>query len=329
MKKTTLFVGDCDQTVAQTACQFDHNAVLINSDNYEKFLYAEDKFTAYTALADLPTDLSIFYKLLTIADCIKYCPPKIWSDNKTLDVDNPDSSIQGLTELFLHAVNKFKNNVSGLNLSNYIDCYSELADQRQTSDKQLWVVGCSTTYGVGVDATERYGHLLHRRLNLPVSFLAKISSSISWAADQILRSDICSNDIVVWGLTEVNRLTLWNEFENKSVHINAASKFDNNIFPADLVYGMLTHKTNFFIAIQKILEVVNFCNKLQIKLLIVNIHSSESLNLHLRTIKEFFPYTNQLGNFVDLGTDNQHPGPLQHQAYADFCHSALKKLQYI
>lgn len=327
MKKITLFVGDCDSTIAQIAQQFDNSAVLIDCNNYEKFLCANDGFTGYTSLAEFPNDRSTFYNVLTVADSIRYCPPTHWSDNKTIDVEYPESSIQGTTEFFLHTINKFKSNVIGLNFPNIIDCYTELEDQRQTSGQQLWVVGCSTTAGVGVDPKNRYGNILTQSLNLPMSLLAQRSTSISWAADQILRSDIRANDIVVWGLTSENRLTLWDDLENKAVHV--ASTSNTKLFSTDIINRLLAHKINFVAAIQKILEVVNFCNKLKIKLLIINIHSSNSLNLHLHTVKEFFPYIYPHDKFIDIGNDNQHPGPLQHQAYADFCHSALKQLQYI
>ena len=113
MKKNKLFVGDCDISVAQTAKQFDSDAVLINSNNYEYFLNTCNKFTGYTSVADLPKDLSIFYNLLNTVDSIKYCPPKFWSDGKVADLKDITSSIQGITEFYLYAVNKIKNNVDG------------------------------------------------------------------------------------------------------------------------------------------------------------------------------------------------------------------------
>jgi hypothetical protein len=328
MKKITLFVGDCDTTIAKISQQFDNRAVLIDCTNYKKILENNNsEFTGYTSLAEFPNDRLTFYNVLTAADSIRYCPPTQWSDNKIFDIEYPELSMQGTTEWFLYTINKVKNNVIGLDLPNVIDCYSELENQRQSADQQLWAVGCSTTAGVGVEPSECYGNILNKSLNLPISFLARRSTSISWAADQILRSDIRANDIVIWGLTSENRVTLWDDLENKPVHV--ASTSNTKIFSTDVINRLLAHKTNFFVAVQKILEVVNFCNKLKIKLLIINIHSSNSLNLHLHTIKEFFPYIYPADKFIDTGTDNQHPGPLQHQAYADFCHSALKQLQYI
>jgi hypothetical protein len=332
MKKITLFVGDCDPSIAQAAQQFDSDAILVDCNNYENFLNATNEVTGYTSLADLPKDVSVFYKLLDAADFIRYCPPVTWSDNSTTNFKNMYSSIQGITEFYLCVFAKLKNNVDGLDTYNFnIAPYLELVDERKTKNTQLWIAGCSTTAGSGVKDSERYGEVLGKLLNLPVSFLAKAGTSISWAADQIIRSDITAGDIVVWGLTEENRLTIWSEINNRPVHVNVHQlHLDSTGFSSDAITQLLVHDTNFFTAIQKISEVINFCNKIQAKLLIINIHLSDLLCLHLiHNIKEFFLYLFPSGLPIDLGSDQGHPGPKQHQAYADFCQSALKTLHYI
>jgi hypothetical protein len=322
MKKITLFVGDCDTSVAHAAVQFDPDAVLVDFNNYKNFISEQEEITGYTSLADLPKDLKVFYTLLSAADSIRYCPPKIWSDGKSIDYNNLTSSIQGLTELYLIAVNKLKNNVCGLDLSGYsIDKFLKLQDLRKTDKKQLWVVGCSTTAGVGVDEHTRYGYLISKFLNLPVSFLAKTSTSISWAADQILRSDIRFGDVVVWGLTDEDRLTLWNNSQSTLAHINSNTQvnYTELDLSSNFINKLLIHKTNMFVAIQKIHEVVNFCNKNGAKILIINIHSSNLLNAYLSNMKEFCFYLRPENCYADLGSDGLHPGIEQHKLYAEFC----------
>lgn len=331
MKKNTLFVGDCGESLCQTAKQFDSEAVLINQDNFTNFINSTSSVTGYTSLADLPKDLSVFYNLLNCADKIVYCPPVNWSDQKTINLEDPTNSIQGLTEYYLYVINKNKNNVVGLDLSNFDSSpYINLKTGRPSNDQSLWIVGCSTTAGIGVDDNERYGVLLSKRLNLPVSFLADSGSSITWAADQILRSDIREQDIVVWGLTSEHRLIFWNPSANELMHVHSHSE---NIEQLELshktINRLLVHKTNLLSAIQKIHEVSNFCNKIKANLLIFNVHSSNTLNLHLNNVNEFLVYLSTFDKYIDIGNDNKHPGPKQHQAYADFCHSALKQLQYI
>lgn len=331
MKKITLFVGDCNESLCQTAKQFDSEAVLIDQSNFTNFTNSTSGFTGYTSLADLPKDLSVFYDLLNCADEIVYCPPNSWSDQKTVNLEDPTNSIQGLTEYYLYVTSKNKNNVVGLDLSNFDSTpYINLKTDRPSNDRSLWVVGCSTTAGIGVDDNERYGVLLSKRLNLPVSFLADPGSSINWAADQILRSDIQEQDIVVWGLTSEDRMSFWNPSTNKLMHVHSHSKDVEQLkLSYKTINQLLVHETNLLSAIQKIYEVSNFCNKIKAKLLIFNIHSSNTLNLHLNNVKEFLVYLSTSNKYIDVGNDNRHPGPKQHQAYADFCHSALKQLKYI
>lgn len=333
MKKITLFVGDCDESLAIAAKQLDGAAVLIDSTNYKKFQTAISEYTAYTSLADLPKDPKILYEVLLTADLIYYCPPQQWSDQKNIDLENFTNCMQGLTEFYLHAVNKIKNNVIGLNFSLCKpEDYLKLLDLRKSSNSQLWVVGCSTTAGVGVEKNQTYGYLLSQKLNLPISTLATPGSSISWAADQILRSDIQENDIVVWGLTSENRLTFWDEDTKSVSHLlpNIPNNHKlNTDLPKSLLEKLLVHKTNFFTSVQRIFEVVNFCKKTKAKLLMFNIHSSHLLNISLCNTKEFFIYVHEPYTYADTGTDNQHPGPIQHKLYADFCQQQLKNLNYI
>ena len=138
---------------------------------------------------------------------------------------------------------------------------------------------------------QTYGYLLSQKLNLPISTLATPGSSISWAADQILRSDIQENDIVVWGLTSENRLTFWDEDTKSVSHLlpNIPNNHKlNTDLPKSLLEKLLVHKTNFFTSVQRIFEVVNFCKKTKAKLLMFNIHSSHLLNISLCNTKEFF-----------------------------------------
>jgi hypothetical protein len=333
MKKQTLFVGDCDNTLASMAIAHDPTAVLIDSANYQQFVDADCEFTGYTSLADLPKELSAFYQLLESVTDIVYCPPATWSDRKTVDVDNVTDSIQGLTEYCLYVVHKSNGNVCGLDLKKYnSNKFLKLPNARSSNARCLWIAGCSTTAGVGVESEQKYGTLLSDSLNLPVAFLAEPGASISWTAGQILRSDIRTNDIVVWGLTHPDRLSFWSEQEDQAIHINSQSTnqlIEKINLNSRTVNQLLIHKTNLVTALQKINEVVNFCHKIQAKLLIFNIHSTDSLNIHLGNINEFFVCPLHNNGYIDIGNDNRHPGPKQHQAYAKFCQATLKKLQYI
>ena len=332
----TLFVGDVGEYLAKLAKTHNPAAFLIDHSNYCEFLknIPKSQVTVYTSLGDLPNDLTIFNKIVSCATTIIYSPPTAWSDCKTLDLDKISNSIQGLTEFLLHINNKINKNVINLNLSQYNDQpYLALEDIRKSNDPQLWIVGCSFSHGVGVDANKRYGHILGKKLNLSVSYLTNGGTSICWAADQLLRSDIQKGDIVVWGLTNEYRFARWSDIAEELIHFTSVSYPEQIIkttFSKSTINKLLVDKNNFSSAIQAVNQVNNFCKKIKAKLLIIGLMQTDALTMHLNKLTTYFPYYNVNSlDVIDVGSDNMHPGPLQHQLYADFCQSALKQLNYI
>lgn len=314
-----VFFGDASETCANSALAHDPGAFLLDQSNFKRiFNDFTFKGTVYTSLGDLSKNINEIIDLLLRADKIFYVD---W--NETINKNSITESARGFTHVILHLVSRYKNNVYNLELS-YCNplSYLVLSDNRKTNKRQLWVAGCSISHGTGVDPDERYGQLLSNKIDLSVSFLTHPGSSIDWAADQILRSDIQKNDIVIWGLTGEERLPLWNN--NMLLHANTINCFIENI---DLSKVLLSNHV-YYSAYTHIYQVVNFCKKIQAKLLIFGILNSSTVSLNLNNLKNFIQY-NTFNKLLDTGTDNQHPGPKQHQAYADFCHSALKKLQYI
>jgi hypothetical protein len=319
-----IFFGDNDVELSKIATSADTTAFLLTSENYIDYVNGLDFTTAYTGLADLPKDISLVLKILDLADTITYCPPAVWSSN----------GIQEYTEFLLLMFNRFKNNVINLDINNLnFSKYVTLADTRQDNKKQLWVAGCSISHGVGVTSENRYGELLSKKLNLPVLYLTQPGSSIEWAADQILRSDVQENDIVVWGLTSEYRFPYWNNKIDKVGHI-AQSVIDsgtNFTLDRSVVKQLICNDNHLqYQAIIHIFQVINFCKKVNAKLLILGLLTSHLSVLFLNNIKEFFPYFNTSSlDYIDYGTDNHHPGTKQHQAYAEYCYQSLKKLNYI
>ena len=198
-KGLILFVGDVNNTTAQAALSYDPTAFLIDHSNYQNTFTSA---VAYTSLGDLPNDSTAIYRLFDQAKQLVYVPESnIWSDGKSLEVDNVSDSMQGLTEIMLASFFKEKQNVENLDFSKYSpDYYLKLADVRKTNDAQLWISGCSNSHATGVAESERYGQLIANELGKQVSFLTCPGSSIEWQADQIIRSDIQAGDIVIWGL---------------------------------------------------------------------------------------------------------------------------------
>ena len=338
MSKITLFVGDVDDLVSASAKMHCADARLLDQKNYLTIfdVHPQD-ITMYTSLGDLPKDLTIVYQIFNHATEIIYCnKDSIWSDRHQLDIDNVTESMQGLTEYMLAQINKTSNKVKNLDLKKYqSDAYTLLIAQRSSNNQQLWVAGGSDVEGVGVDTQQRFGQLLADRLSMPVSFLAKAGSSIEYQADQILRSDILENDIVVWGIPTENRVPFWSEQLNQVLHLSINHRDQDINGKIDLSPAMLdkllTNKNCFYQSLIHIYQVLNFCKKINAKLLIVGLTISDTLALHLYHVSNFINYNVNPGitNYIDLGNDHTHPGPKQHQAYADFCQAQLKKLNFI
>lgn len=199
----------------------------------------------------------------------------------------------------------------------------KLADIRKSSSPQIWGVGCSFTVGVGVDPEQTYIRLLADYLKLPLSLLAEPASSVSWAADQILRSDIRKDDIVVWGLTEFNRLPTFN---NQVDHITVSDP----IFPKHLLVSSYTT----YIGITSVFQVINFCQKIGAKLIIGGFLLSNEIAEMLEGTPEFFLsvphyYKSNRHEYVDFGEDNLHPGPEQHKLYFNDFVLQLSNRKYI
>lgn len=317
--KIHVFVGDCDEGLAVAAKLLDPDAFLIDHRVYHKIMDGQigNAFVAYTSLADLPkiteTD-SPLWNILKLADHITYCPPLLWSDH----TDTFDHwSAQRMTEFLLSEIQRQKNNVEGLNLEHYVSTeWLPVCAQRVHNDTQLWVAGCSISHGVGVKQDQRYGALLSQRLQQPTSFLTMGGSSISWAADQLLRADIKPQDTVIWGITS--------EYRHSSL-INGMIKHQPFWSREVSDSRKEIHIENFFyLGLIAVHQVRNYLNKIGAQLVLLPLLCSENIKLRLLHCAEYcpVPYAEQ---FIDLGTDHEHPGPQQHLVYADIVTEFLRK----
>ena len=321
--KLTLFVGDVYESLSISAKKYSDDAFLIDHSNYKSFLDTPltNDVTIFTSLGDLPKDLQIFINLCKLADQIFYCPPDTWSDNSVLNDSDPSSSIQGSTEHVLQIVS-LHTPVYGLEIPPLKEPIP-LVDIRRCIGPQLWIAGCSISHGTGVSLNQRYGKLLSDNLNLECSFLTRPGAAIDWASDQIIRSDIRAGDTVIFGITTVERLTYVN---NKKLVVGVThSTYDSfpsveKILP---IHNLLTENT-FYQHLLSIERVINFCNKVDANLVLAGILTNCNPNMlrFLKNKKNFcqIPYAlnvNNLTQFADLGSDNSHPGPLQHQLYAN------------
>ena len=310
----TVFVGDTTEYLAAAAKQHDIDASLITTKNYKRIRPG----TYYTSIGDLTTSEK-FVAVLEQADTIIYTPPiESWSSSQTKDQ----------TEYWLTVMRAFEHkkiiNIDDLRLP-LLDKFLHLTDKRTSDDLQVWIAGCSISHGVGVEKFQRYGQLIANQLQQPVSFLTKSGSAISWAADQILRSDIRKGDTVIWGLTGVNRKTWFNDNDDV-MHINLnwwnpVYMFVNCAPHTSVTLDQLWEQDRSYDAITKIYQVVNFCNKLEVKLYLAGILLDiQQYSINLENFVSFYNKIEKSDpwQFLDIGTDPQrHPGPLTHQWYAD------------
>ena len=304
-----LFVGDNNSYLAKIAQKINSAAFLIQDSNYKIFLstdYTED-ITVYTSLLNFSKTewtKSIFFEILKKADNIFYCPPDTWRNHF---IKFSWNHARETTEYFLYHTNLIKNNVQCLDLTHYQNSnYLNLVETRKTEETQIWIAGCSIAHGIGVTAQEKFGILISNKLGLPVSHLTEGGSSIDWAKDQILRSDVRKDDLVIWELTQ---------------EVRAPKAVNGSIF-AERNPDILLDETSLYRAVTSVHQVVNFCKKISAKLLLLPINCSDRLQLLIHELDEYYqlPYQTK---FLDLGTDKVHPGPIQHQAWADFIYKNL------
>jgi hypothetical protein len=319
-----IFIGDCTPDLAKIATNDSLGAQLLDYSNHSKVI---SNGTYYTSLSDLPS-IGALIKVLEQADEIIYTPPAKWSD-----LNKGTSKQQQWTEFYCLYFND-KKIVKGLEHISAAKCRNkmlELADVRAADNtKQLWIAGCSISNGDGVEIDERYGHHLANKLDMPVSFLTQGGSSINWAADQILRSDIQPGDIVVWGLTSLARTTFMNDncdIINVNISRYVTTPEIHKVIPLEL----LGHsKNNLFHYLQDVYKVINFCSKIKATLVLAG------LLLDYEELKYVYDLPNFTAlycingvefneRFLDIGNDNIHPGPLTHKFYAEEIYKTLIK----
>jgi len=235
-----LFVGDITEDTAQAAQAVSADAYLITQENHDH----DHTGVCYTSLGDI-VDLENFYNLLRSADNITLVDKDIWSDGK--GKNDPYSMAWHTINYIkiLEAQNKF------------------VPTQRLSSKPCVWLAGCSTTEGVGLDFPRmRYGFRVAEELGLELVDMSKNGSSIQWSAERILHSDICANDIVIWGLTSTQRFPYYHN--NELYHINhkyyeIERKWLQNYISID----ELDSENLYYHNLQSIRSVENFCNKIK------------------------------------------------------------------
>jgi hypothetical protein len=315
-----VYIGDIQEYLAKLACIADPTASLITDENINNITPG----TYYTSLGDLgnPVNLGI---VLRSANKIIYAPPPgDWSDTKF-----GKSAMKTWTEDYLKIfrwripIENFNENFIAENKINMLT----LADTRKSDHPQIWSVGCSISHGCGVEPAQRYGQLLANELGLSASFLTQGGSSIIWAADQILRSDLRTNDIVIWGITSHTRLPYFND---TLIHVNTQLYSKNPRFNDEVNIDLLDSEDTLYRSVICINQVINYCAKIKVKLFLAVVLDDVLINYIkdfpniIMLYKLWGRNNNQI--FEDIGDDDLHPGVNTHKFYANEILQKMKEL---
>ena len=317
----TLFVGSNHPNLANAAQSADTTAYLIDQTNYQQ----THSGVCYTGISDLET-VSDFASLLRQADNIIYVPDPSWIAGQKVKQYSERYWIEQY--LYTFSLDKTKKIVNCPILRSPInnDLMLVLNAQRENNKPHLWVSGCSTSLGVGVEIHERYANILAEKLNLPLCMLARNGASVAYAADQILRSDIRKGDLVVLGITSHQRKTYYHEENSEIIHVTVTNFKEQNR-KIDL-----TDPTLLYDSITAVHRVLNFCRSVNAKLILLGMHTDIEFATYLKDIPSYvhangFYGVNENDQFKDVGNDNSHAGPLMHQWYAEKILNKLKEIE--
>lgn len=317
-----MIVGDVDEYLSKYALDQNSSARLLTSDNCTNLTDG----IYYLSLGDFH-NYQQFINVLDLATEIIYYPPTQWSDTDKKGF----SYMKVWTERCLLYFNdkipvKNINNLLGSKHSNNV---LALADQRQTDDPQIWIVGGSDSHGMGIEPAQRYGHILGKYFNRPVSFLTEDGASLSWMSDQLIRSDVRAKDLVVFGIVPETRFPYYANEQILHIHIDGYVRRPDvqKLIPIHFIDDDNTTKYH---ALTSTSRVINFCNKLNVDLIIAGL--SETSNDWFLT--QFVNYTNLYARFgldhnnryLDIATDNKHAGPKMHEWYAEEIIAKIKQL---
>lgn len=214
---------------------------------------------------------------------------------------------------------------------NSLDCmyqrlnYKSLSIERPNKNTTLWISGCSVSHGTGVSPHEVYGELLSKKLKTQMVNLSECGKSLFWAVDRLLRADIRDGDTVVLGITNLARYEWADNWKLSAMPAVLPDKLEH----IDLDY--FDSPTNLLKSCHYIVHLINFCNKIGAKVIIANLLDITVTPIFFKDYPGYVDFSD-IGivdsnvKFLDLGTDNKHPGPKQHKHYADKIYQRLGQI---
>lgn len=341
-----LVIGDTDHSLSQYARSLYTDAVFIDHyTGHESCVYGSLGDVSINRMLDLMLQAD---RVILHNKCDKWSSSELQGHTYRLiydfkrhisqsvieGIDSSSIDLHWATPIGFSTKPSIKNVLDKWRSNNFLG----LIDRRRCHKSQLWVAGCSFAHGTGLtDQNQRYGQLLANHFDLAVSFLTMPGTSIEWAADQIMRSDIQHKDVLIWGITGINRAS-W--FDDVGQHLNAMWSITSGLkingelqkkgSQTDFLSRLIADDSRLYLAMRHVAQVANYCNKLEIDLVLI-LHPYLSIEQHAFRLREFlleypqyldldpkFPdrATSGYPRYADLATDKIHPGSMTHQLWA-------------
>ena len=303
----TLYIGETNSRDSKYYYELDESAFNLTVGNHKQGLEQKRSGVFYTSVTDFQNEHYPMLQACNRFDKIICQPPATWTT----------SLVKRQTEEFLKLLSLFKP----------IDNFIIDSTQRKTKNPQIWIAGCSWSSAVGVTYEQNWGSLVAKKLNMPVSFLAKPGTGNSYQAKRLLSADINENDIVIFQVTTPYRETILDPAGYGIVHVHPGSYNSSSSLYKTYSPDRLDELTLIINQITDIQNVVNFLQKIKAKFLIWSpgapLITEELLTMYICNTKYCYLYPNPVP-MADLGTDGAHPGPKTHKQYAEFVFKKLK-----
>jgi hypothetical protein len=239
----TLYISTADYDWSNAS------STLVNAHNIDKLIGKVDVIDCHTSADDL-----------TYQNINKICSHA--SEIILVNIDENVKIVNDNCFLYGRLFNELDRHRSKVKNFNWNKDFNYLTNVRSDSNPVLWTAGCSFTVGQFLDHKDRWGTLLADYLNLPEVTLSCNGSSIFWAADQILRSDIREGDTVVWGLTGLQgRTEISNNWNFATIPISQYATLGKETQYWTLDY--FESQTGVLVSLREILQVINFCQKIK------------------------------------------------------------------
>lgn len=292
------------------------NIVFLTPKNFKKILDSSDEFDCHSSIEDL-----------TLINTLQ-----VIDNSKEVHVIDYNLLFPDLESFqFGRAYNHLRNcseKVYNFDWIEQIELDSlDLFNQRTYKESCIWSYGCSITNGKAVDNSDKYTTLLSKKLQLPLIDLSESGSSINFMANKILKTDINKGDTVIWGLTSLSRFEYNENWKVMSRSIGSYKDID--IIKNNIQIDYFDSLTHTMTSIHSITNVINFCNKIGANLYIANLMDKTWLPIVFKKVKHFIDLSAEIDynsklKFIDVGSDNIHPGPKQHSYYAQELYKFIK-----